>query len=120
MGNNKELVLKQLDRFDDFIESTMKKWQIPGVELSIVKDGELVYSNGYGYRDPARGLKMNADTLYPMASNTKAFTSMMVAMLVDEGKLEWDKPVKDYIPYFKLQDTYATEHGTLPAEESDL
>ena len=90
----------------------MKEWKVPGLALSIVKDGELVYSNGYGYRDPDKGLKMDADTLYRIASNSKAFASMSLAMLVDEGKLEWDKPVKDYIPYFKLQDSYATEHVT--------
>lgn len=112
MENNKELLLERLDGFNEFVEAAMKEWRVPGLALAIVKDGELVYSNGYGYRDPDKGLKMEADTLYRIASNSKAFTAMSLAMLVDEGKLEWDKPVREYIPYFRLQDSYATEHVT--------
>lgn len=107
-----EDLLERLIGFDDFVENTMKEWKVPGLALSVVQDGELVYSNGYGYRDPDKGLEMNADTLYRMASNSKAFAAMSLAMLVDEGKIEWDKPVRNYIPYFKLQDSYATEHVT--------
>ena len=113
MENCRGLLLKELNGFDDFVESTMEEWRVPGLELSVVKNGEPVYSNGYGHRDPDKGLKMSADTLYRMASNTKAFTSMAAAMLVDEGKLEWDKPVREYLPYFRLQDAYATEHVTV-------
>jgi CubicO group peptidase (beta-lactamase class C family) len=112
MENAKELILEKLNGFDELVVSAMKEWKVPGLALSIVKDGEMVYSNGYGYRDPDKGLKMDADTLYRIASNSKAFAAMSLAMLVDEGKLEWDKPVKDYIPYFKLQDSYATEKVT--------
>ena len=107
-----DLLLEKLNGFDEFVEGTMKEWKVPGLALSIVKDSEVVYSKGYGYRDPDKGLKMDTDTLYRIASNTKAFTSMSAAMLVDEGKLEWDKPVKEYLPYFKLQDSYATEQAT--------
>jgi CubicO group peptidase (beta-lactamase class C family) len=112
MGNGRGYILERLSGFDDFVENTMKEWKVPGLALSVVKDGELIFSNGYGYRDPEKGLKMDADTLYRMASNSKAFASMSLAMLVDEGKLEWDKPVRNYIPYFKLKDPYATEHVT--------
>lgn len=112
MESGRENLLEKLNGFDEFVESTMKEWKVPGLALSIVKDGDLVYSNGYGYRDPDKGLKMDADTLYRMASNSKAFASMSLAMLVDEGKLEWDKPVREYIPYFRLQDSYATKHVT--------
>lgn len=110
-SQNKEM-LHRLEGFDQFIESGMKDWKIPGCAISIVKDGELIFSNGYGYRDPEKGLEMNADTLYRIASNTKAFVSMSLAILVDEGKLEWDKPVRHYIPYFRLRDNYATENIT--------
>ncbi len=104
--------LKKLEGLDQFIEDGLKLWNVPGMGLSVVKDGELLYSNGYGYRDPEKGLEMNADTLYRIASNTKAFVSMSLAILVDEGKLDWDKPVREYIPYFRLKDSYASENVT--------
>lgn len=105
-------ILDRLKDFDEYAQNSLKEWKIPGMAISIVKDDEMIFSKGYGFRDPEKGLEMNADTLYRIASNTKAFVSMSLAILVDEGKLEWDKPVKTYIPDFQLQDTYATEHVT--------
>jgi CubicO group peptidase (beta-lactamase class C family) len=104
--------LQRLEGIDQLIERGMKDWKIPGCAISVVNDGELVYSKGYGFRDPENNLEMTPDTYYRMASNTKAFVAMCLAILVDEGKLDWDKPVRDYIPYFRLKDGYATEHVT--------
>lgn len=108
-----ELLCDRLNGLDEFIESTMKEWRVPGLALSVVKDGGVACARGYGFRDPEKGLEMNADTLYRIASNTKAFTALSSAMLVDEGRLAWDTPVKEYLPYFKLQDPYATDQVTL-------
>lgn len=112
-GSVKSDPLQKLEGLDEFVESAMRDWQVPGLAMSIVKDEETIYARGFGFRDPAKGLEMTADTLYRLASNTKAFTAASAAILVDEGKLEWDKPVKHYIPPLKLQDPYATEHVTL-------
>ena len=112
MDGRKADDLRKLDGLDKMIEDGLKEWRAPGMAISIVKDGELLYSKGYGYRDPEKQLAMDADTLYRIASNTKAFTALSLAILVDEGKLEWDKPVRHYIPYFRLKDTYATENVT--------
>lgn len=111
MGNN-AVDLKKLEGLDQLIDEGLKEWKVPGLALSVVKDGELLYSNGYGFRDPEKGLKMNADTLYRIASNSKAFVSLSLAILADEGKLDWDKPVRHYIPYFRLKDSYASENVT--------
>ena len=112
MCNNKKEDLKKLDGLDQLIENSLKEWKVPGVAVSVVKDGELLFSNGYGFRDPEKGLSMDANTLYRIASNTKAFVSMSLAILADEGKLDWDKPVRHYIPYFKLKDEYASKNVT--------
>ncbi len=112
MGNNRRADLQKLEGIDQFIENGRKEWKVPGLALSVVKDGALLYSKGYGFRDPDNGLEMNADTLYRIASNTKAFVSASLAILADEGKLDWDTPVRYYIPYFRLKDKYATEHVT--------
>lgn len=109
---NRNDVMKRLEGFDDYVENLREIWRVYGLSISIVKDGELIHSKGYGMRDPEKRLEMNADTLYRIASNTKAFTSMALAILVDEGKLDWDKPVRNYIPYFRLKDPYASENVT--------
>jgi CubicO group peptidase (beta-lactamase class C family) len=100
---------KQFEGFDDYVDQVMTDWKIPGYAISAVMDGETVFSKGYGFRDPDKKLEMNADTLYRIASNTKAFVSASLAILADEGKLDWDKPIVEYIPYFKLKDNYASD-----------
>ena len=112
MSNNSKDDLLRLEGLDQLIESGLKEWKVPGLSVSVVKDGKLLFSNGYGFRDPEKGLEMNADTLYRIASNSKAFVSMSLAILADEGKLDWDKPVRHYIPYFRLNDKYASENVT--------
>ncbi len=108
-GNRYEEALRG---FDEFVADVMGEWKAPGIALSVVEGDEMIYSKAYGMRDPDKGLPMRTDTLFRIASNTKAFTTAAFAILVDEGKLDWDKPVKHYIPTFKLYDPYATEHVT--------
>ena len=95
---------------DGVVEQTMKDWNVPGVALAIVKDGTVVYAKGYGYRDVNRGLRVTPDTLFAIGSCSKAFTAAALGMLVDEKKLEWDKPLRDYLPDLRLYDEYATAH----------
>lgn len=98
---------------DKFVEQVMKDWKVPGIAIGVVKDGKLVFSKGYGYRDTAAKLPVTTDTLFAIGSSTKAFTATLIGILVDQGKLEWNKKVRDYIPSFKMQDEYATEYMTL-------
>jgi CubicO group peptidase (beta-lactamase class C family) len=97
-----------LNGFDGFVEQVMKDWHVPGLAVAIVKDGRVVYAKGYGYRDVKKGLKVTPDTLFAIGSCSKSFTATSLAILASEGKLDWDKPLRDYLPDFRLYDGYAT------------
>lgn len=101
-----------LDGFATFAESTLKEWAVPGAAVVVVKDGAVVYARGFGLRDVARGLEVTPRTVFAIASSTKAFTTMALAILADEGALDWDTPVRAYLPDFTLYDTVATERMT--------
>ena len=105
-------VKKQLQGFDEFVRNIMQDWKIPGLAISIVKDGEVLFSQGFGKRDADEGKDVTTQTLFPIASCTKAFTATSMAILADEGKLDWDTSVKRYLPTFKLYDLFASEHMT--------
>lgn len=94
---------------ESFIQQTLAQWRVPGVAVAVIKDGQTILCEGFGARNLAQNLPVTADTLFPIASCTKAFTATCLALLVDEGKLEWDKPVRHYLPAFKLHDPHATE-----------
>ena len=102
----------QLDGFHDFVHTIIQQWKVPGAAIAIVKDNEVIFSEGIGLRDVEQGLTMTPQTLMPIASCTKAFTTAAMALLVDAGKLDWDTPVRHYLPTFKLFDAVATEHLT--------
>ena len=101
-----------LDGFDAFVESALKDWKVPGVAVAIVKDGGVVLSKGYGLRDVKRHLPVTPETLFAIGSATKAFTVMSLGVLVDDGKISWDTPVKTYLPTFKLEDPFASDRMT--------
>jgi CubicO group peptidase (beta-lactamase class C family) len=99
---------KTLDGFGTFVDSALKTWKVPGLAVAIVKDGEVVLAKGYGLRDVPRNLPVTPETLFAIGSATKAFTVMSLAVLVDDGKLDWDTPVQAYLPRFALQDECAS------------
>ena len=101
-----------LKGFPEFINKTIEEWKVPGLAISIVKDGKVIFSEGFGFRDVKKGLKVTAQTLFAIGSCSKAFTAATMGILVDEGKLDWDKPVREYLPSFKLKDPFATERMT--------
>jgi CubicO group peptidase (beta-lactamase class C family) len=102
-----------LDTIGDYIEEAMASWQVPGLALAVVQGDEILQMQGYGVRDVETRAPVTPDTLFAIASVSKAFTAMGVALLVDEGLLEWDKPVRDYLPDFKLSDGYASDKMTV-------
>lgn len=99
--------LKTIGDLKSFVEEALEYWKVPGVAIAIVKDGEVVLADGFGYKDLENKKKITADTLMPIGSASKSFTSMAAGILVDEDKLEWDKPVSDYIPGFRMFDPVA-------------
>jgi len=88
----------KLKGFDAYMAKVMKDWDAPGIGVGIVVKDKLVFAKGYGYRDYGRKLPYTPTTLQPIASNTKLFTASTVGFLVSEGKLDWDRPVKQYVP----------------------
>jgi CubicO group peptidase (beta-lactamase class C family) len=105
----KEDAVAALDGFDDWVESARQAWKVPGVAVAIVHGGETVYAKGFGLRDVDAKLPVTADTLFAIGSSSKAFTTFVLATLADEGKLEWDVPVRRYMPEFRLHDPVASE-----------
>ena len=104
--------VRDLDRF---IMRCMGDWRVPGVAVGIVKHGRVIHAKGYGRRDVARDVPVTEHTNFYIGSCTKAFTATAIGMLVDEGTLEWDKPVRDYLPSFRMYDRVATA-GTTPRD----
>lgn len=101
-----------LEGFDEIIEQGLKALNAPGVAMAVVKDDKVIYAKGFGYRDVENQLPMTPDTLLAIGSASKAFTTFAMGVLVDEGKLEWEKPVRNYIPWFRLFDHFASERLT--------
>ncbi len=97
-----------LKGFVGFVDNMRQEWKIPGCAIAIVKDGKIVFAKGFGYRDAEKKLAATEDTLFAIGSCTKAFTSTLLGILVDEGKLDWNTPVREYLPDFRLQDEVAT------------
>src|ERR1051325_7239731 len=97
---------QKLAGFDEFMEKTMKDWNAPGIGVGIVVGDKLVFAKGYGYRDYEKKLPITAQTLYPIASNTKLFTAVAAGFLVDEGKLTWDRPIRESVPTVNFYNVY--------------
>ena len=95
--------------FDEVVADAMKKFEVPGMAIAVVKGKDIIYAKGFGYRDVEKQLPVTADTLFAIGSSSKAFTTFVLGTLVDEGKVEWDKPVRNYITWFKLYDPAMTE-----------
>ena len=100
-------------QIDSLVEKTMKIFDVPGIAVAIVKDGKIIHEKGYGVTSLNTMQKMNEHTRFGIASNSKAFTTAALGILVDEGKLNWDDKVTDYIPEFKLYAPYVTENFTI-------
>jgi CubicO group peptidase (beta-lactamase class C family) len=88
----------KLAGFDAYMEKVVKDWNVPGIGVAVVAKDQVVFAKGYGYRDYGRKLPFTTRTVVPIASNTKLFTSVAAGLLVEQGKLDWDKPVRQFVP----------------------
>lgn len=102
-----------LEELDAYYTKMLKDWDIPSVTIGIVKDDKLIFTGNYGVLEVDKKEKPNEQTLYAIASNSKAFTSAIIGMLVQEGKLDWNDKVKEYLPYFAMYDSWVSEHLTI-------
>ena len=100
-------------QLDQLVENTLKSFDVPGIAVAVVKDGKIVLAKGYGVKSILSNEKVDANTLFGIASNSKAFTTAALAMLVDEGKLKWDDKVTQYLPEFKMYNEYVTNEFTI-------
>lgn len=98
---------------DRIVARTLRSWGTPGVAVAIVRDSETWHLKGYGTKRLGDDDPIAPDTLFPLASCTKAFTSTLLAMLVDDGQMHWDEPVRKYLPNFHLSDPHADAMVTL-------
>lgn len=98
---------------DNLVERSLKAFDVPGISVGVIKDGKVVYAKGHGVRSLNTNAKMDENTLVGIASNSKAFTTVALGMLVEEGKIKWDDKVRDHIPEFKLYSPYVSEDFTI-------
>src|SRR5262245_5165818 len=101
-----------LDGFDTFMAQAMGEFKVPGAAVAVVKDGKIILAKGYGYRDVEHEQPVTGTTLFPIASITKSITVTTLGTLADQGKLDWDKPAREYLPGFRMYDPFVTEQLT--------
>ena len=99
--------------FDAHVEKVLKEHDVPGMAIAIVENGQVVQAKGYGVRRLGAPEAVDADTLFPTGSTGKAFTAAALAILVDEGKLDWDDKVIDHLPDFRMYDAWVTREMTV-------
>ena len=102
-----------LQGFDEYVNKSLKDWEVPGVGIAIVKGDKVVLAKGYGVRKLGDPTPVDDRTIFAIGSSSKAFTAAALAMLVDEGKIKWDDPVTKHLPGFELYDPYASKEMTV-------
>jgi CubicO group peptidase (beta-lactamase class C family) len=102
-----------LEGFDEYVARAVRDWEVPGLAVAVVKDGEVVFAKGYGVRELGRPNPVDTHTLFAIGSTTKAMVAASLGMLVDEGKLGWDDPVTKHLHDFQLYDPYVSREVTV-------
>lgn len=97
-------------QIDSLVQNAMVKFNVAGVAVAIVKDGKVVHEKGYGVKSVTTKLPVDEHTNFQIASNSKAFTTAALSILIDEGKLNWKDKVRTYLPEFKMYNDYVTEN----------
>src|SRR5436189_3773804 len=99
--------------FDAYVERVLKTFDVPGAAVAVVKDGRIVLAKGYGVKRLGQPERVDENTRFGIASNTKLFTATAIALLVEQGKLKWDDPVIRYLPDFAMYDPFVTRELTV-------
>lgn len=105
-----------MPRFDDiqtYLSEAMQSWYCPGLAVAVLKGEEVIYKAALGYQNVEEQVPMTPQTRFAMASSTKPFAAMSIAQLVDDGLLEWDKPIRDKLPEIIFKDEYVNKHVTI-------
>ncbi len=98
---------------DQYLAKAQKDWDIPGFAVGVIQDGEVKLAKGYGQLEAGKKGNVDENSIFAIASNTKAFIAAAIGILVDDGKLDWDDPVQKYLPYFELYDPYVSANTTV-------
>lgn len=104
--------LSTVEGLEQFVPEQLERWKVPGMAIAVVQNGQVIYSRGFGLRDVKRKLPVTTKTVFPIGSISKSFTALSMGMLNDEGKLDWDTPVRHYLPEFEMHDPVASERMT--------
>ena len=112
-GVNDAVISIIAPELDALAAAAMAEWKVPAAALAVVENGETTFLKAWGQRDVEAALPATTETQFLICSISKTFTATALALLVDEGRLDWSKPVRDYIPEFRLQDAVATERVTV-------
>lgn len=104
---------EKLAEIDAYAQTVIGQWKGPGMAIAIVKDDKQVFAKGYGVRELGKNEPVDADTVFAIASNSKAFTTASLAILVDEKKIAWDDKVSKYLPEFRMYDPWVTSELTI-------
>lgn len=99
---------KKVQEFDAYVQKAVKEWDVPGLAVVVVKNGNVLLSKGYGVRELGTTNAVDSKTLFACASTTKAMTATCMGILVDEGKVSWNDPVVKHLPEFQLYDPFVT------------
>ena len=97
----------------EYVEKELARYKTPGMGVGVIRNGEVLFAGGFGYKDLETKERIDADTMWAIASCSKSFTGTLLGMLVDDGVLDFDRPIKDYLPDFKMYDAFATAECTL-------
>src|SRR5215475_3148378 len=102
-----------IPEFERLIVEVIEEWKTPGLAVAVVQNGEVVFVRPYGLRDVEAGLKVTTDTQFQLMSVSKSFAATGLALLVGERRMDWKKPVREYIPEFRLNDSVASDRVTV-------
>jgi CubicO group peptidase (beta-lactamase class C family) len=102
-----------IPELERLIADVMEEWKVPGLAVAVVQNGEVAFVRPCGLRDAEAGLKVTADTQFQIMSVSKSFAATGLALLVDERRMDWKKPVREYIPEFRLHDAIASDRVTV-------
>ena len=98
---------------DSYFQKALTTWKVPGMAVAIIKNDSIILLKGYGLKETGKAGRVDENTSFAVASNTKSFTASAIGILVDEGKIKWDDKVVDYLPRFRLYDPYVTQSMTI-------